>query len=155
MWHEVYPQLSRERGGLFGSLTSRAEAHVLRLSCIYALLDHSTEIQKPHLEAALALWKYCEDSAAFIFGNALSNSLSDQVLKALRCTPDGLTRSDLRDLFNRHRSSEEIGMALQLLEERGSAECQMEDSGGRPIERWFSTNQDARKAPKARKGEEI
>src|SRR5208282_601088 len=62
MWHEVYGQLVGERSGLFGALTSRAEAHVLRLSCIYALLDRSTEIRRPHLEAALALWKFCEDS---------------------------------------------------------------------------------------------
>jgi hypothetical protein len=58
MWHEVYPELSGERGGLFGSLTSRAEAHALRLSCIYALLDRSTEVRRCHLEASLALWKY-------------------------------------------------------------------------------------------------
>ena len=83
MWHEVYPQLSGERGGLFGSLTSRAEAHVLRLSCIYALLDRSTEVRRCHLEAALALWKYCEDSAEFIFGAALGNQVADQILKAL------------------------------------------------------------------------
>ena len=71
MWHAVYPQLSGERQGLFGSLTSRAEAHVLRLSCIYALLDRSAEVRRCHLEAALALWKYCEDSAEVIFGDAV------------------------------------------------------------------------------------
>src|ERR1019366_4837460 len=83
MWHEVYPQLSGERGGLFGSLTSRAEAHVLRLSCIYALLDHSAEVQRCHLEPALALWKYCEDSAEFIFGAPLGNQVADQIRTAL------------------------------------------------------------------------
>lgn len=153
MWHEVYPQLARDRGGLFGSLTSRAEAHVLRLSCIYALLDHSAEIQRCHLEAALALWKYCEDSAEFIFGTALGNHVADQILKALGNAPEGLTRNDLRDLFGRHRSSEEIGVALRILAEHALAECEREDTGGRPVERWFATSEDERKTRKVRKGE--
>jgi len=153
MWHEVYPQLARERGGLFGALTSRAEAHVLRLSCIYALLDHSTEIRRCHLEAALALWKYCEDSAEFIFGTALGNQVADQILKALGNAPEGMTRNDLRDLFSRHRSSEEIGAALRILQERALVECEQENTGGRPVERWFAASEEARKARKDQKGE--
>lgn len=151
MWHEVYPQLSGERGGLFGSLTSRAEAHVLRLSCIYALLDHSTEVRRCHLEAALALWKYCEDSAEFIFGADLGNHVADQILKALGNAPEGLTRNDLCDLFGRHRSSEEIGAALRILGERALVEFEKGNTGGRPVERWFATSGGARKARKARK----
>jgi hypothetical protein len=153
MWHEVYPQLSGERDGLFGSLTSRAEAHVLRLSCIYALLDHSAEVQRCHLEAALALWKYCEDSAEFIFGAALGNQVADQILKSLGNAPDGLTRNDLRGLSCGHRSSAEIGAALGILVERALVECEKENTSGRPVERWFSTSEGARKARKARKGE--
>jgi len=152
MWHEVYGQLVGERAGLFGALTSRAEAHVLRLSCVYALLDRSTEIRRPHLEAALALWKYCEDSAEFIFGDAQGNQILDQILKALRNAPDGLTRNEIRDLFGRHRSSEEIGTALRILGERGLAAFQKEDTGGRAAERWFAASEDARKARKERKG---
>lgn len=149
MWHEVYPQLSGERGGLFGALTSRAEAHVLRLSCIYALFDHSTEVRRCHLEAALALWKYCEDSAEFIFGTALGNQVADQILKALGNAPQGLTRNDLRDLFGRHRSSEEISVALRILSERTLVEFEKENTGGRAAERWFATSEEARKARKA------
>jgi hypothetical protein len=152
MWHEVYAQLVGERVGLFASLTSRAEAHVLRLSCIYALLDRSTKVRRYHLEAALALWKYCEDSARVIFGDALGNQVADQILKALRNAPDGLTRNDLRDLFGRHRSSEEIGVALGILRDHKLVECEKEDTAGRRIERWFATSEAARKARNARKG---
>jgi hypothetical protein len=151
MWHGVYPQLSGERGGLFGAITSRAEAHVLRVSCIYALLDHSNEVRRCHLEAALALWKYCEDSAEFIFGTALGNQIADRILKALRNAPEGLTRNDLHDLFSRHRSSEEIGAALRILSERDLVEFKKEDTGGRAAELWFSTRKDTRKARKAQK----
>lgn len=152
MWHAVYPQLSGERPGLFGSLTSRAEAHVLRLSCIYALLDLSAEVQRCHLEAALAVWKYSEDSTRVIFGDALGNHVADQILAAIRKAPQGLTRNDLRDLFGRHRKSEEIGAALRILGDRELVDCEKADSGGRPEERWFATSEGARKARKARKG---
>ncbi len=153
MWHEVYLQLSGERAGLFGSLTSRAEAHVLRLSCIYALLDQSTEVLRCHLEAALALWKYCEDSAAVIFGTAQGHQVVDHILKALQNAPVGLTRNEIRDIFARHRPSEEIGTALRILSERELVESEKEDTSGRPIERWSATSEDARKARKERKGE--
>jgi hypothetical protein len=98
----------------------------------------------------LALWKYCEDSAEFIFGTALGNQVADQILKALGNAPEGLTRNDLRDVFGRHRSSEEIGAALRILGERSLVESRKENTGGRPVERWFATSEDARKA---RKGE--
>jgi hypothetical protein len=53
LWREVYPQLTAERPGLYGAVTGRAEAQVLRLSMIYALLDGSAVIDEPHLRAAL------------------------------------------------------------------------------------------------------
>lgn len=148
MWHEVYPQLSGTRPGLFGALTARAEAHVLRLSCIFALLDRSTEIRRPHLEAALAVWKYCEDSAAYIFGDAGANPVADRIFKALRESPSGLTRDDIRGVFGGHRRSEEISTALHLLEEAGNAHCEKEETGGRFAERWFAASTGARKARK-------
>jgi hypothetical protein len=74
LWHELYGQLSRDRMGLFGAVTSRAEAHVLRLSCLYALLDCSAIVRFPHLTGALEAWRYCEDSCRFIFGDALGDA---------------------------------------------------------------------------------
>jgi hypothetical protein len=146
-WSEVYPHLSRDRGGLFGAITSRAEAHVLRVSCIYALLDRSATVRRCHLEAALAVWKYCEDSALFIFGTGVGNQVADRIVKALRGTQAGLTRTEIRDLFGGHRSSEEIGMALDLLVGRDWAECVKEGGGGRSAERWLAKTAKARKTP--------
>src|SRR5262249_13926753 len=71
IWREVYGQLSGERPGLAGSLLGRAEAHVLRLSVLYALLDCSTAVKAPHLMAALAVWDYCDASVRHIFSDAL------------------------------------------------------------------------------------
>ena len=41
MWHAVYEQLSEGAPGLLGAATNRAEAQVLRLSVLYAILDRS------------------------------------------------------------------------------------------------------------------
>jgi hypothetical protein len=60
MWAAIYPQLTTDHPGLFGSLVARAEAHTVRLALIYALADLKTAIEPAHLEAALAVWKYSE-----------------------------------------------------------------------------------------------
>ena len=49
----LYDELTDDRGGLFGAATSRAEAQVMRIAMIYAILDRSTEITLPHLDAAV------------------------------------------------------------------------------------------------------
>jgi len=66
-----------------------------------------------------------------------------------------LTRNDLRELFGRHRSSEEIGTALRILGEHALVEFEKETTGGRPVERWFVSSEEARKARKSpeRRGE--
>jgi hypothetical protein len=138
IWFQQYRELSEGKPGMLGAVTSRAEAQVMRLACLYAVLDCSEIITASHLHAALALWRYCEDSAAFVFGDALGDSVADEILRALRTRNTGMTRLEIRDHFQRHKSSQEIARALNLLIENGLARFQKEDSGGRPIERWFA-----------------
>src|SRR5262249_3048920 len=71
VWREVYPDLSEGRPGLAGALLARAEAHVMRLALLYALLDRSPTIGAVHLLAALAVWDYCERSVKYVFGDSL------------------------------------------------------------------------------------
>src|SRR5262249_25659115 len=77
MWRDVYGDLSEGRPGLAGALLARAEAHVMRLALLYALLDRSALICGPHLLAALALWEYCEQSVYFVFGDCLGDPVAD------------------------------------------------------------------------------
>ena len=93
IWREVYPKLSEGSVGLFGAVTSRAEAQVMRVACLYALLDGSSLVRAVHLRAGLALWEYAEASARFIFGDALGDPMADEILRALRNNLDGLTRT--------------------------------------------------------------
>jgi hypothetical protein len=142
LWHEVYPDLSEGKPGVLGSVTSRAEAQVMRLACIYAFLDCSPAIRIAHLRAALEVWRYTEDSARFIFSDAVGDSTADKILRGLRRQAEGLTRDDIRELFNHDKSSEEIERALSLLEEHRLAYMVQErtETRGRPPERWFATS---------------
>jgi hypothetical protein len=109
------------------------------LSILYALLDCSAEIRREHLEAALAVWRYAEDSCRYIFGDSLGDPTADEILRALRASRDGLTRTDIRDLFSRNRPEAEITRALNLLlEYRVARVLPADEKRGRPPERWIA-----------------
>jgi hypothetical protein len=141
LWHKVYPELSCGKPGLLGAMTGRAEAQVTRLATLYAILDCSNQITENHLKAALSLWKYCEDSCSYIFGNATGFPLADEIFLALKNNPMGLTRTDLRDLFNRNKHTGQIEQALAHLLQQGvirRTEDQNPGGIGRKAERWFA-----------------
>jgi hypothetical protein len=138
-WEKVYSKLSADRPGLLGAVTARAEAQVVRLALIYALLDGQTQMDAVHIEAALAVWEYCEASAARIFGSSLGDPVADEILLALRnAGAGGMTRTAIRDLFARNQSADRIGAALALLMNQGTARMEGRESGGRPVEVWFA-----------------
>ena len=137
LWVEEYHGLSEGHPGLFGAVTSRSEAHVLRLAAIYALMDLSRTIELDHLKAGLAVWRYAEESARNIFGDATGDPVADRIEEMLSETPAGMTRAEIRDAFGRNQRSERIGQALQLLERLGRIRKETEHTGGRPAERWF------------------
>lgn len=139
VWRAVYGPLSESKPGMFGAVTGRAEAQTIRLAALYAILDLSRRVQREHIEAALALWEYSEESARYIFGDATGDPEADAILDGLRANGEsGLTRTQIRDLFQRNRSAERINQALALLLKMGRAGQVSEDTGGRPVERWFA-----------------
>jgi DNA-binding transcriptional ArsR family regulator len=145
IWHAVYRGLAGDRLGLFGAVTSRAEAQTMRLALVYALLDRSHLVQAEHLSAALAVWSYCEASARLIFGDALGDVAADEVLRSLRAAPGGLTRTELSGRFGRNKSASEINRALRLLTQQGLVRFEKEDARmGRPAEHWFAVGLDTK-----------
>jgi hypothetical protein len=140
VWKAVYEQLSEGKPGLLGAVTARAEAQCVRLALIYTLLDGATNIELPHIQAALALWEYCEASVAHIFGASLGDPVADDILRALhQAGGEGMTRNAIRDYFGRNQSSDRIGAALGLLMTKGRARGEVRPTGGRPSEVWFAT----------------
>ena len=120
---------------MLGAVTARAEAQTLRLSLLYALLDASPQIRRPHLEAALALWQFAEASAVYIFGDAVGDPVADRVLAALRANGP-MSQSALSDLFGRHLSAAKLARALETLLRLGKVRMQQLATGGRPTTLW-------------------
>ncbi|MCS6304899.1 MAG: DUF3987 domain-containing protein [Nitrospira sp.] len=137
-WREVYPALSEGKPGLLGGVVSRAEAQVMRLACLYALLDRSYVVTPVHLRAALAVWEYCEASTQYIFGHRLGDPIADGLLSALRQHPQGMTKTEIRDWFGRNRKASEIDRGLAVLANQELARTVEVRSSGRPIERWLA-----------------
>jgi len=137
LWEEVYPELSEGKAGLLGAVTARAEAQVMRLSCLYALLDLSDTIRLEHLSAGLALWAYCEDSAKYIFGETLGDPLADEIKRVLDGEPNGLTQTELSNHFKRHKKSEQLNRGLNILIARGMVFKVGEETSGRTSHRYF------------------
>jgi hypothetical protein len=139
LWETQYDALTESRPGLWGAITSRAEAHVLRLAMIYAVLDKSVEIADTHVLAALAVWRCSDRCAAYLFGGSVGDRDADAILDALRGKFDGMTRTEIRrEVFHDHKTSEEVARALGLLLRYGLVRQETLETGGRPAERWHA-----------------
>jgi hypothetical protein len=140
MWSAIYPELTTDYPGLFGSITARAEAHAVRLALIYALADQKTVIEPAHLEAALAIWRFSEASARVLFGDLLGDPVADAILLALKdAGAAGMSRKDLSFHFSRNIEASRIQRALQMLARLGRVQMSRRmhpGGGGRPAEVW-------------------
>lgn len=136
-WKQVYPTLSEGHPGLEGALTARAEAQVLRLALIYALLDRSPAIALDQLEAALEVWRYCAESAAYIFGKRSGDPIADEILAELR-KRGALDRTAIRDLFSKHQNVARLNEALNVLQSLGRVRVEQVPTEGRPREVWHA-----------------
>lgn len=145
LWKELYEgPLDIQYGGLVGALTARGPAQCLRLSLIYALADGSAQVDVEHVKAAYAVWKYCEDSAAYIYPTSTGNPIADRILEKLyeqqaekrargEDRPASLTRKQVNRLFHSNKTSEELDQAIAVLVGLGVAEeFEGESTGGRP-----------------------
>lgn len=153
IWREAYPRLSEGYPGLLGAVTSRAEVLVMRLACLYAVLDLSRVVRAEQLAAALAVWQYCHDSARFIFGGSLGDPTADTIMHALRQTEQGMTRTEISGLFHGHKKKGDVARALNILQEYGLAESSRVETDGRAAELWFARSLlPAKEAKKAKEG---
>jgi hypothetical protein len=133
LWHDRYPILSAEREGLLGAVLGRAEAQVLRLGALYAVMDCSQTVSVDHLRAALAFWQYAEDSATVIFGNASGDGAKDRILAAVRAAgASGLSRTEVSGAVGRHVPADRLDMILDSLVQSGQVGRHDVETGGRP-----------------------
>jgi hypothetical protein len=139
LWREAYEVLTEDRRGMFGAITARAEAQALRLSMLYALADYSHEIRRSHVESALAVWEYAEASALYVFGEATGDPDADKVLATLKDAEDGMTRTEVSELFGRNKSRQELDRIREALikAEKLRVSLKTEGRSKKPVERWF------------------
>lgn len=135
-WESAYDVLTEGADGIFGSMTARAEAHVIRLASLYSLLDSSQVIRLAHLKAAQEVWAYCEDSVRVIFGDGLGDETADTILRMLKTAPDGMTQTAINRAFHSHKSAAELERALALLQKRSKVIPENIETGGGPATRW-------------------
>jgi DNA polymerase-1 len=138
LWATVYPALTAGRSGLLGAVTARAPSQILRLAMLYALLDKGEQVEEVHLRAALAVWGYCEQSAARIFGGAQAgDGLAEDLFGRIEAAGDeGLSRTQIRDLYGRHQDAKKLLRALALLRDQERIEAFVRKTGGRDAEVW-------------------
>lgn len=112
----------------------------MRINAIYALLDKSALIRREHLEAAIALWEYCEQSARWIFGSTTGDRNADKIMEFLRRAGNaGMTTTEISaQVFKRNLESSVLRDALRLLEQSGYVTSTKEITGGAFGERWFA-----------------
>lgn len=146
LWRESYKPLSDGFDGLLGSVTSRATAQVMRLACLYALFEACSLIRVEHMKAALALWKYCEDSARYVFGTSSGDKLALKIEAAIRERRDGLCKTEINELFGRHKKAVEVDRALAVLVSSGKIERHMDRTAGRSRTCFRLVREDAKKA---------
>ena len=137
MWNDVYAGLTTVEAGPVGQATARADAQVRRLAALYASIDKSAEVKLQHLKAALEIWRYCAESATFLFGQS-EQGPALRIQKMLRQSRNGLTRTEISAGLSRHVSGNEIRGALEGLRKSGIAMCRVTSTGGRSAERWYA-----------------
>ena len=136
-WADAYQRLAQPQAGIAGAISARAEAHTIRLALLYTLLDNTRQIQPAHLTAALALWDYVQRSATWALERTAGDPLARQIHAALdHALPDGLTRTQLRDLLHRNPTTQQLDQALAALAHDGKITSQRVLTAGRPAQLW-------------------
>ena len=141
LWHHAYRKLATEPpDGIVAQITARAEAHVIRLALLYALVDGQRQIRPAHLTAALALHDYAARSAAWALTGATGEPLAEQIHAALRQHPSGLTRSQISQALNHNQPAGQVDHALHALHATGRVTAAQIPTGGRPAQLWTATS---------------
>jgi hypothetical protein len=136
-WAKLYGELGyesddEESDGHFDAITARAAPLIRRLALIYAAIDRSSEVTVKHLAAGLEVWRYCEQSAAYLFaGEAVAAGLEGRIERQLQRRGGWVGYSALYAALEPAKTYYVRG-AIERLVARGVVEERTVDTGGRP-----------------------
>lgn len=140
-WCAFYKSIKTAGAGIVGSIIARSDAHVLRLTMLFTVLDNSRLMESRHLKAAIAFWHFCERSAMWAFGEKTGNKAADKIYWALQREPKGMTRTEISmGVFNNHASKTTMDIAFSTLVDANLVTLKSERGvrGTKPTERWFT-----------------
>lgn len=141
LWAEKYPELRRARSdGPVASTLARAAPQVLRTALAYALADNHCEIDHGHLTAALAIWRYVEDTAEWMFGARVDRGEVEALVSFIKAGgTSGRTKNDIySEHYQRNKPAAAIGASLAELIKDGRVRQEVDRTGpGRPATRFF------------------
>lgn len=126
---EHYRERQHERVAM---VLGRGPVQVVRLALIYAVLDESDVIGLPHLDAAIALWRYASMSAQRLYGVGQAG-LDAEALNVIKKETYEIRREDLRIKLGKP-SADELDQAIHFLIAADLIEQRQEHTGkqGRP-----------------------
>lgn len=120
LWDAEYDRLTEDRPGIAGAITARAEAQVVRLSMIYALCDGRKYVDDIHVQAALALWRYAQASAEFIFSDdVMGNRMDAKIKDILFALPAGMSLTEIHNATGNNHKAAELRSSIQRLVDAG------------------------------------
>ena len=120
-------------------MTARAPQMVLRLALITAAINGQHVIKPEHLSAAEEIWRYCDDSTKYIFGDKMDDQVAIDIMQALRAvSPSGLNRTQIYKIWKGHITRQDIDRSLLWISHTGIARVEKIDTGGRPSEMWYA-----------------
>ncbi len=127
--HRIIP------GGSIGSILGRAEAHILRIALIFALLDCREQVTEAHFNAALAIWDYAAQTARRVFGNTTGDKLADKIFAYVQRHGE-VTRWQLSaEALAGNTPKIDLDLALSLLVENNMMRVRTEKrDGDKPTE---------------------
>lgn len=144
LWEREYGALTTATGSdVVSAVLSRAEPQVLRLSMLMALAAGRATIEVDDLQAALDLWRYSEASARAVFAGD-NDALFDRLHDLIRENP-GISRSALHKKVGWKLSASTLLGTLSRIQAMGLARSESIKTGGRPIEKWFPADPEAKK----------
>lgn len=133
IFSKAYPILTQERPGLYGASTSRAEAQVIRLAMIISLLDGSSVIRGEDMLRSLDCWRYCDESARFIFGDREPDQKANKILDFLE-NGERTSTQITNELFQKNAIG--VSTTLEQLQSVGKITFRIEKTGKKPITWW-------------------
>ncbi len=93
----------------------RARGQVLRMACIFALMDCTDIVSPAHLTAALHIWDYCTASVTYIFESD-ENEEESKLLAAIR-KHDGMTTTEIMTaIYQKNIKAAALNALLKSLE---------------------------------------